>query len=434
MAKRGLKKGMGHVTLYKGRYRVQPPIIHPPLCVCKTCKESRSPEEWHVPVERRINRASKFPLDLMKSIAYAAEVKREEERKLVEAVEEARRKNAALAGATRFGALCDLYREYQREEGKRYDRDKYRIDEIEKFFKKDRDASSFSVDDRNEFVTHLKLKRGSSPETVNRYLTTLIAILNLGKAEGRIKQHGMETIRRERRKRKKSRPKTFSKKQVEVLLGEAMNRFEREQAEERGRPVKNAGWRNVRRGSDLPLRGFCLIAFRTLMRPSNNFALRWEDVHIDAKRRKGWFELPEHKNSDKGVDVRAPLTPSLISYLLAIRPGEKAKGFIHPNPENGKPYTNIRKQWDRLIEIANEILPDEEKIIGRTFYHWRHTGASELVATGADPVMIVRMMGDVSLKTVMEHYFDSSLEHMQSIVDRWESTVPDERVEGTQIN
>jgi hypothetical protein len=27
--------------------------------------------------------------------------------------------------------------------------------------------------------------------------------------------------------------------------------------------------------------------------------------------------------------------------------------------------------------------------------------------------MIVRMMGDTSLKTVMDHYFDSSVEHMQ---------------------
>lgn len=34
--------------------------------------------------------------------------------------------------------------------------------------------------------------------------------------------------------------------------------------------------------------------------------------------------------------------------------------------------------------------------------------------------MITRMMGDVSLTTVMEHYFDSSLEHMQGIVERWD--------------
>lgn len=38
--------------------------------------------------------------------------------------------------------------------------------------------------------------------------------------------------------------------------------------------------------------------------------------------------------------------------------------------------------------------------------------------------MIARMMGDVSLTTVMAHYFDSSLEHMQQIVDRWDEGKP----------
>ena len=54
------------------------------------------------------------------------------------------------------------------------------------------------------------------------------------------------------------------------------------------------------------------------------------------------------------------------------------------------------------------------------FYNWRHTGASSLAASGADPVLIVRMMGDVALQTVMNHYFDSSPERMQDIVGGWD--------------
>src|SRR5438093_8554571 len=52
--------------------------------------------------------------------------------------------------------------------------------------------------------------------------------------------------------------------------------------------------------------------------------------------------------------------------------------------------------------------------------HMAYTGASELAARGADPVMIVRMMGDSSLRTVMDHYFDSSVEQMQEVLARWE--------------
>ncbi len=121
-----------------------------------------------------------------------------------------------------------------------------------------------------------------------------------------------------------------------------------------------------------------------------------------------------------GIEVRAPLSPSLIAYLPTIRPSEKATGYVHVNQVTGKPYVNIRRQWDRLVEIANEMLPEDEQIAEQVFYNWRHTGATELAATGADPVMIVRMMGDTSLATVMEHHFDSSLEHMQAIVERWD--------------
>ncbi|HEV7768735.1 MAG TPA: hypothetical protein VGQ76_27330 [Thermoanaerobaculia bacterium] len=45
--------------------------------------------------------------------------------------------------------------------------------------------------------------------------------------------------------------------------------------------------------------------------------------------------------------------------------------------------------------------------------------------------MIVRMMGDTSLKTVMDHYFDSSVEHMQEVVAKWTPSIvemPTERL------
>jgi integrase len=92
---------------------------------------------------------------------------------------------------------------------------------------------------------------------------------------------------------------------------------------------------------------------------------------------------------------------------------------------------NIRVQWKRLVEIANAMLPADEQLTGKgaEFYTWRHTGASELAANGADPVMIVRMMGDTSLQTVMNHYFDSSVEHMQEVLMKWEPVIGETRGE-----
>jgi integrase len=104
-------------------------------------------------------------------------------------------------------------------------------------------------------------------------------------------------------------------------------------------------------------------------------------------------------------------------------PSAKPKGLVHPNPETGAAYENIRKQWLQLVEIANEILgPDEQLTGARThFYTWRHTGASNLAASSKDPVLVTRLMGDTQLQTVTNHYFDSDFEHMQAEVARWET-------------
>jgi integrase len=129
--------------------------------------------------------------------------------------------------------------------------------------------------------------------------------------------------------------------------------------------------------------------------------------------------------------VEAALHPALVRYLRMITPGPEASGHVHPNPQTGEPYVNIRAQWARLVEIANGILSKHEQLAGvrEHFYTWRHTGASELAAKGADPVMIARMMGDTSLKTVMDHYFDSSVEHMQEVLAKWELPIGEEREE-----
>jgi len=76
------------------------------------------------------------------------------------------------------------------------------------------------------------------------------------------------------------------------------------------------------------------------------------------------------------VNVDAPLKPELVRYLKSIMPSTEPTGLVHPNPETGRAYVNIRKQWQRLVEIANEILGPDEQLTGvrEHFYTWRHSG------------------------------------------------------------
>jgi integrase len=192
-----------------------------------------------------------------------------------------------------------------------------------------------------------------------------------------------------------------------------MDRFESEDASRRAEKQPH---------SVVPLRGFCLIAYRTLVRPSNNFGLRWNELHLDPSGRSGRFKIERHKNAGRGLMLEGPLTRGLVAYLGSIMPDRSTGGLVHPNPATGKPFTSIRGSWRRLIAIANSVLSPQDQVApDARFYTWRATGASELAATGADPVLVTKLMGDSSLRTVMRHYFDSSLDHMATALARWEA-------------
>jgi len=191
-------------------------------------------------------------------------------------------------------------------------------------------------------------------------------------------------------------------------MGPAMEQFEREQAEWNAKVAKEKANRGYRCPSAVPLRGLCLIAYLTLMRPKNNRALTWEEVKIDAQTRTGWFKLDQHKNVNRGIKARGKLAAELVAYLLSIRPAN-ARGLIHPNPATGKPYVDIRKQWNRLIKIASGILGYELTGKKADFFNFRYSGASHMAMRGNRPrdlMTVVRMMGDTSLATVNRHYFN----------------------------
>ena len=395
---------------YNGRWRVNPPVVHPPFCVCETCHRRRKDNEWDREFVVRTDRVSPHQSEA-RAIAYAQEFKRSEEARLQSDTNRARDELRALGSGVTLHVVMDAYRQYQRSENKRYDRDKFRINMVEAHFSKDRDPSKISKLELKRFREWLETKRKMAPSSVNRVVTVLVAALNLAVREGLIASHQLNEVRRLRVLRV-GRPRTFTVRQMEVVLGEAMNRFEDYQRD----AARRAGGLFV-----VPLRGLVMIGYRTLLRPVNNFALSWEQLSIDRLRMRGTFRIDHHNNSDRGLVLAGPLAPTLLRYLLDRMP-PNASGLVHPNPQTGKPFTNIRKSWERLLMLANEILPRHEQIaLDADFYSLRASGASHLAMSGADAVAITRMMGDTSLVTVMRHYFDSDIQHMDSLVRRWEN-------------
>jgi integrase len=412
-------KDPDYVTGKPGAYEVQPPIEHPPFCVCKHCKKVRTTEEaWACTmVYRTVRRKSPNPTSRTKSAAFALRVKEEVQRKLIEDVRLRALAQLAHPNAITFGFIADAYRAYQAENGKRLDRAKYVIRTIEEFFDRERDPKLITKADYRTFKTYLSGEREVSASTINRYSNVLLAILNFAVKEDYIDRHQLVNLPK-KKVEPTDTPKTLSIEQVDALLGAGMDDFEAEQA---GALASYDADTHHVPPSAVPLRGICLLAYLTLMRPDNNFGLRWEQLTIDWKKNAGMFRLTRHKNAPKIGSVEGPLQPILVAYLKTIYPGPGAKGLVHPNPATGLPYRNIRMQWFRLIELANKHLPAGQQIDAHErFYCWRHTGASSLAASSGDPVMVTKMMGDSSLATVMRHYFNSSTDHMQAAVAKWE--------------
>ena len=104
------------------------------------------------------------------------------------------------------------------------------------------------------------------------------------------------------------------------------------------------------------------------------------------------------------------------------RPANPGNAPIHFNPETGLPYVDIRKQWERLMVIASRMLRYDLEDKKRTFFNFRHTGASHIAQRGKTPahlLAVVQMMGDTSVATVNRHYFKMEPELMRELVLGW---------------
>ena len=419
----------------KGRFQIVPWITHPPFCVCSSCPLHREREAtrtgkpigdvWAAPLDIRLRRISPHPDDRKASRVDAQLLRRDEEQRLVIAVQRADAQRHARQTAIRFGVVVDAYRDYMIREGKDYKRAKSLIDKIEAFIGPDRDTAAvdFAI-----YQGLLATVAELHAETRRHYASTLLSMLNHAKSVCVIVSHKLEGVRVPQVARD-DEPEPWTPKELAVIMGPALKRYEKEQRAWDAKVAQEKKNRGLRSPSYVPLRGFCLIAYYTMMRPANNRHLDWEEItSLDPTLRRGTFKLNRHKNVNKGIKARGCLARELVDYLLSIRPAN-ASGPIHVNPVTGKPYIDFRKQWKRLLEIAGEILGYKLKGKKAKFLNFRHTGASDVAQRGRDAshlLRVVRMMGDTSLATVNRHYFNLDDEAMEEIIDGWE--IPDAEV------
>lgn len=101
------------------------------------------------------------------------------------------------------------------------------------------------------------------------------------------------------------RPVIYTPRQIAVLLGPALQAYEAEQSAAHTRYDAST---HRRPPSVVPLRGIVMVGLYTLMRPSNNLSLTWEEIVLHDVEDRGSFHLVRHKNAKKGFSPKARFT------------------------------------------------------------------------------------------------------------------------------
>lgn len=103
---------------------------------------------------------------------------------------------------------------------------------------------------------------------------------------------------------------------------------------------------------------------------------------------------------------------SHLSTVPNTTVGHRARTSCHTSPLSSHP------RHTDLTTVLRYDLEDKK----RTFFNFRHTGASHIAQRGKTPahlLAVVQMMGDTSVATVNRHYFKMEPELMRELVLGW---------------
>lgn len=148
-----------------------------------------------------------------------------------------------------------------------------------------------------------------------------------------------------------------------------------------------------------PHRPLFQFAFATGLRTSELMAIQWADIDMKART----------ANVDKAMiekTIKAPKTRSGVrvvdlsdAAIDALKRIPHQVGILFPNPNTKKAYARentIRKAWVVILKKAG--------VKYRNPYQTRHTFASTLLSSGANPWYVAQQMGHKTVEMVFRHY------------------------------
>ena len=257
----------------------------------------------------------------------------------------------------RLKTLADLYEKYSEVNKLSHGKNNF-TKVILEFFGDGEDVNKIKACKIEDFKKHLKDNRKNSNSTINKYISALSKMYNLGIENKIIKDNPVREVKKLREENHKIR---FLTKEKEIRLFKAID-------------------------SSFPyLRPLVVCALQTGMRRGEIFNLKWSNIDFEY----GFIELLQTKS---GKARKIPLSDSLSKELNKL-PQESDYVFI--NKQTGLPYTDIHKSFTTVLKEAN--------IENFRFHDLRHSVATRLVEKNIDLVVVKEILGHSKIDTTMRY-------------------------------
>ena len=257
----------------------------------------------------------------------------------------------------RLKTLLQLYDQYSELNKLSYGTDAF-CKYIGLFFGENTYANDIKPDKIEKFKKYLKEERYSSNATINKYLSALSKMYNLGIESGIIKANPVRAVKKLREENYKIRYLT---------------------ADEEKRMFKAID-------ETFPyLKQIITCALQTGMRRGEIFNLKWSDIDFEF----GFIELLKTKS---GKSRKIPISESLMAILESI---ERNSDYVFVNPQTQKPFTDIHNSFRTVLRMAD--------IKNFRFHDLRHTVATRLVEKGIDLVVVKEILGHSKIDTTMRY-------------------------------
>ncbi|HEV2495990.1 MAG TPA: site-specific integrase [Terriglobia bacterium] len=162
-----------------------------------------------------------------------------------------------------------------------------------------------------------------------------------------------------------------------------------------------------------PLHDVALLALDSGMRPGEELALRWADVHFDLVKGAKFGYVHVARGKSRNAKRNLSLTPR-VRAMLEGREKQKTSAWVFTDETGWRPLSRftLRDQHDA---VRQAIKRPAEFVI----YCLRHTFGTRLGESGENAFTIMKIMGHSSV-TVSQRYVHPTPETLERAFERLE--------------